>query len=236
VTPRLRRLTVVGIFNAGMYEYDRNFAFLHLQDAARLYRLGNSVSGLRMQLHDVFAAPRVARQIDLELGGNYLVSDWTRQQVNFFRNIALTKRLLFFILLLVMTVAAFNVVSTLVMAVKDKRADIAILRTLGASPRGILKIFVAQGTGIGVIGTLAGVVLGVLLAINLQSILHGLEKVLGVRFLDAKLYLMSDLPAFVQGADVVKIAITALALCVLSTLYPAWRAARTQPAQALRND
>jgi len=236
VNPRLKRFDVVGIFNAGMYEYDRNFAYVHLQDAARLYRLGDDVSGLRLQMRDLFRAATVVRGISVELGGEYYVDDWTHRHENFFRSIALAKRMLFFILLLVMAVAAFNIVSTLVMVVKDKQADIAILRTLGASPRSVLKIFVAQGTGIGVIGTVAGIVLGALLSANLETLVHLLERVLNTQFMDAKVYLMSDLPAVVRWSDVLIISATAFGLCCLSTLYPAWRAARTQPAQALRHD
>jgi lipoprotein-releasing system permease protein len=236
VNPWLKRFTVVGIFKAGMYEYDRNFAYVHMSDAARLYRMGDNISGLRLQVHDLFAASRVVRGIAVELGGGYYVDDWTHRHENFFRSIALAKRMLFFILLLVMAVAAFNIVSTLVMVVKDKQADIAILRTLGASPRGILAIFVTQGTGIGVIGTLAGIALGALLSTNLEMLVHLLERLLNTQFLDAKVYLMSDLPAVVRWPDVAMIAGTAFGLCCLSTLYPAWRAARTQPAQALRHD
>jgi lipoprotein-releasing system permease protein len=236
VVPRLRRLTVVAIFSAGMYEYDRNLAYLHMSDAAKLYRMGESVSGVRLRLHDLFNAPRVAAEVANELGTGPYVSDWTRYHENFFRSIALMKRVLFFILLLVVVVAAFNIISTLVMVVKDKQSDIAILRTFGASPRSILKIFMAQGTGIGVIGTGLGVLLGTLLAANLQTLVHGLEKILGTQFLDAKVYFMSDLPAVVQWSDALQIAATAFGLCCLSTLYPAWRAARTQPARALRHE
>jgi lipoprotein-releasing system permease protein len=236
VNPRLKRFTVVGIFNAGMYEYDRNFAYVHLHDAARLYRMGNDVSGLRLQVRDLFKAAHVARDIAEELGSGPYVEDWTHRHENFFRSIALAKRMLFFILLLVMAVAAFNIVSTLVMVVKDKQADIAILRTLGASPRSVLKIFIAQGTGIGLIGTVAGVALGALLSANLETLVHLLERLLNTKFMDAKVYLMSDLPAVVRWSDVLIISGTAFGLCCLSTLYPAWRAARTQPAQALRHD
>jgi lipoprotein-releasing system permease protein len=236
VTPRVKRFTVIGTFSAGMYEYDRNFAYVHMEDAARVYRMGDNVTGVRLKLDDLFAAPRVVRELGRELGGGYYAEDWTHRHANFFRSIALTKRVLFVILLLVVLVAAFNIVSTLVMVVKDKRSDIAILRTLGATPRSVLMIFVTQGTAIGLIGTLAGVALGALLANNLEVLVHALERVLNTQFLDAKVYYMSDLPALVQWGDVVKIAGTAFGLCCLSTLYPAYRAARTQPAQALRHD
>jgi lipoprotein-releasing system permease protein len=236
VMPRHKRFKVVGTFSAGMYEFDRNLAYIHMNDAARLYRKGEDVTGVRLQLKDMFRAPLVVRELAQSLGGLYYVDDWTHRHANFFRSIQLTKSALFLILLLVVGVAAFNIVSTLVMVVKDKQADIAILRTVGATPRSVLAIFMTQGTAIGVIGTLIGVLLGVLIAVNLETLVHGLEAVLGTRFMDARVYYMSDLPATVQWPDVLKISGTALALCVLSTLYPSWRAARTQPAQALRHE
>jgi lipoprotein-releasing system permease protein len=236
VMPRMRAFKVVGIFNAGMYEFDRNLAYINIDDAARLYRMGEDVTGLRLKLADLFQAPTLVRELALSLGGGYYIDDWTRKHANFFRSIQLTKSAMFLILLLVVAVAANNIVSTLVMVVKDKRVDIAILRTIGASPRGILTIFMTQGTAIGLIGTAAGVALGVLIAVNLETLIHGLEAVLGVHFLDAKVYYISDLPATVQWADVLKISLTTFLLCSLSTLYPAWRAARTQPAQSLRHD
>lgn len=236
VVPRNRSFKVVGLFEAGMYEFDRNLAYVHLADAARLYRMGDDVTGLRIQLADMFQAPRVVRELALSLGGGYYVDDWTRRHANLFRSIQLTKSALFLIVLLVVGVAAFNIVSTLVMVVKDKQSDIAILRTAGAAPRSILAIFVTQGTTIGVIGTLAGVLLGVLISVNLESLIHGLEALLGVQFMDARVYNMSDLPARVQWRDVLQISLTALGLCCLSTIYPSWRAARTQPARALRHE
>ncbi|HEY0682815.1 MAG TPA: lipoprotein-releasing ABC transporter permease subunit [Steroidobacter sp.] len=236
VMPRHRGFKVVGIFNAAMYEFDRNMAYVNMEDAARLYRMGDQVTGVRLKLTDMFLAPQLVRELALSLGGGYYIDDWTRKHANFFRSIQLTKSAMFLILLLVVAVAAFNIVSTLVMVVKDKRADIAILRTIGASPRGILKIFITQGTTIGFIGTVAGVALGVLISVNLETLIHALEAVLGMHFLDAKVYYISDLPATVQWPDVIKISLTTFLLCSLSTLYPAWRAARTQPAQALRHD
>ncbi|HKQ81491.1 MAG TPA: lipoprotein-releasing ABC transporter permease subunit [Steroidobacteraceae bacterium] len=236
VLPRMRSFNVVGTFSAGMYELDRNLAYVHLSDAARLYRLGNAVTGLRIQLADMFAAPKAVRELALSLGGGYYIDDWTRQHANFFRSIQLAKSTLFLILLLVVAVAAFNIISTLVMVVKDKQADIAILRTMGTTPRSVLAIFMMQGTAIGAIGTLAGLLLGALVAGNLEALIHGLEAVLGTHFLDAKIYFMSDLPAEVHWRDAAQICVTAFALCCLSTLYPAWRAARTEPARALRQD
>lgn len=236
VMPRMRGFKVVGIFNAAMYEFDRNLAYVNLADAAKLYRMGDDVTGLRLKLSDLMLAPQLVRELALSLGGGYYIDDWTRKHANFFRSIQLTKSAMFLILLLVVAVAAFNIVSTLVMVVKDKRADIAILRTIGASPRGILTIFMTQGTAIGFIGTVVGVALGVLISVNLETLIHGLEALLGVHFLDARVYFISDLPATVQWPDVIKISLTTFLLCSLSTLYPAWRAARTQPAQSLRHD
>jgi len=236
VMPRMRAFKVVGLFRAGMYEYDRNLAYVHIADAARLYRMGDDVTGLRLKLADMFAAPRVVRELAVALGGGYYVDDWSRKHATFFRSIQLTKSALFIILLLVVGVAAFNIVSTLVMVVKDKRTDIAILRTVGASPRSILSIFMTQGVAIGVIGTLSGVLLGVLISINLESLVHGLEALLGQHFLDAKVYFITDLPALVEWSDVLKISLTSFVLCCISTLSPPWRAARTQPAQSLRHD
>lgn len=236
VMPRWRGFKVVGLFSAGMYEFDRNLAYVHIADAARLYQMGEDVTGLRLKLADMFAAPLVVRELARSLGGGYYIDDWTRKHANFFRSIQLTKSALFIILLLVVGVAAFNIISTLVMVVKDKRSDIAILRTVGAAPRSVLVIFLTQGIAIGAIGTLAGVLLGVLISVNLETLIHGLEALLGVHFLDAKVYYITDLPARVEWSDVLQISLTAFGLCCLSTLYPSWRAARTQPAQSLRHE
>ena len=232
--PRLRRFTVTGLFEAGMYEYDRGLAFLHLEDAAKLYRFGDEVTGLRLRLDDLFRAPDVVRNVALTLGGNVYVTDWTRQHRNFFRSIALSKQMLFTILLLVIAVAAFNIVSTLVMVVKDKQSDIAILRTMGASPGSIMAIFTVQGTLVGLAGILAGALLGVVVAANVETLVHGLEALLDTRFLAPDVYFISDLPSDIRMADLVTVCATALALSTLSTLYPSWRAARTRPAEALR--
>jgi lipoprotein-releasing system permease protein len=236
VAPRMRRFTVAGIFDAGMYEFDRGLALINIQDAQKLFRLGDAVTGLRYALADPYAAPRVVRQLAVDLGGGFYVSDWTRRHANFFRSIQVTRSIMFVVLLLVVGVAAFNIVSTLVMVVKEKQGDIAILRTLGSSPREILGIFMTQGTAIGVLGTAAGLVLGTALALNLTDIVHGLERLLGVTLVDARVYFIGDLPADIRLRDVVTISITALALGVLSTVYPAWRAARTAPADALRHE
>ncbi len=237
VMARMRGFKVLGTFASGLYEFDRNFAYIHMADAAKLYRKGDQVTGLRLKLDDIFAAPRIVEQVARSLGGGgWYVNNWTNKNANFFHNIQLAKSMFFIILLMVVAVAAFNIISTLVMVVKDKRADIAILRTMGATPRSILGIFMTQGIGIGVIGTLVGVAAGVLLAMNLESIVHGLEALLNTRFLNAEVYNISDLPAHVSWSDVAKIAGVAFFLCLVSTLYPSWRAARTQPAEALRHE
>ncbi len=236
VVPRMRRLTVIGTFESGMYEFDRGLALTSLGDAARLYRLGDAVTGVRLTLTDPLRAPQLVREVALALGGGYYVSDWTRNHANFFRSIELTKSLLFVILSLIVGVAAFNIVATLVMVVKDKQADIALLRTLGASPGGVMRAFAVQGVLIGLAGTLAGALLGVLIASRIEAIVHGIEALSGVRFLDAKVYFMSDLPALVDWQDVLRVCGVAFVTCALATLYPAWRASRTQPAEALRHE
>jgi lipoprotein-releasing system permease protein len=237
--PRMRRFTVSGIFNSGMYENDRGIALTHLSDAAKLYRLGDSVTGLRLALEDPFAAPRtvidVAHAIDYS-GAGYYVSDWTRDHVSFFRNIELTKSMMFFIQLIMVVVAAINLVATLVMIVKEKQQDIAILRTMGSAPVNILRIFLVQGAIIGFVGTLAGALLGWVLSLYVTDVVSGIESLMGIRFLDASVYLMSELPSEVRLEDVLTVSGIALSLAALATIYPAWRAARTLPAEALRHD
>lgn len=234
VMPRNKRFTVTGTYRVGMYEFDRRLAFVNLSDAARLYRLDGNVSGVRLAVSDIYRAPEIVREVAMEAGGGVLVSDWTRRHVNFFRSIQITKSILFVILLMVVAVAAFNIVSTLVMVVKDKQSDIAILKTAGARPSSILKIFVTQGTIIGIVGTAAGLVLGVLLTLNLEAIVGFMETTFGIKFLAADVYFISDLPAELRTGDVVRICAIALVLALLSTIYPAWRGARTLPAEALR--
>jgi lipoprotein-releasing system permease protein len=236
VIPRTKRFTVSGLYRVGMYEFDRRLAFINLGDAQRLYRKRDAVSGVRLAVTEIYAAPDIVREVARAHGELVLVSDWTRVHVNFFRSIQITKSILFVILLMVVAVAAFNIVSTLVMVVKDKQADIAILRTVGAKPSSILKIFITQGTIVGVAGTLAGVLLGILVALNLEAIVGFFESAFGIKFLAADVYFISDLPSELQSGDVVRIAAIALALALVSTLYPAWVAARTAPAEALRYD
>ena len=236
VIPRTRRFTVSGLYRVGMYEFDRRLAFINIGDAQKLYRKNNAVTGVRLALTEIYEAPAIVREVALQHGELVLVSDWTRRHVNFFRSIQITKSILFVILLLVIAVAAFNIVSTLVMVVKDKQADIAILRTVGAKPSSILKIFITQGSIVGITGTLAGVLLGVLFALNLESIVGFFESVFGIKFLAADVYFISDLPSELRYGDVIKIAVIALVLALISTLYPAWVAAKTAPAEALRYD
>jgi lipoprotein-releasing system permease protein len=237
VVPRMRRFRVVGLFHSGMYEFDRGLALTHLEDAARLFRLDDSVTGLRLAFTDPLRAPALVRRVALALGGSgFYVSDWTQDHANFFRSIEITKSMMFVILLMIVAVAAFNIVATLVMIVKEKQTDIAILRTLGAAPRNVLLTFAVQGVLIGLAGTLGGAALGTLLADNLETLVGALERLLGTQFLDARVYYMSDLPAYVEAADVLKICSVAFLLCVLATIYPAWRAARTAPAEGLRHE
>jgi len=234
ILPRLRQFRVVGIFEVGMYEYDYGLAYIDIQDAQRLYRLEDAVSGVRLKLDDLMQAPRVARELARLLPGEAYAADWTRSHANFFRAVEIEKRVMFIILTLIVAVAAFNIVSALVMAVTDKQADIAILRTLGASPGSVMKVFMVQGSLMGVIGTLAGVAAGVLLALNIDVVVPFIEQTFGVRFLAKDVYYISDLPSDLQWADVAVIGVVSLVLTLLATIYPSWRAARVNPADALR--
>jgi lipoprotein-releasing system permease protein len=234
IMPRLRRFTVVGIFEVGMYEYDRGVALVHIKDAAKLFRLDDDVTGLRLKLDDIFDAPLIARSLSAELPLDYRVEDWTRQHANFFRAVKTEKRVMFIILTLIVAVAAFNIVSTLVMVVTDKRADIAILRTLGASPGSIMTIFIIQGVVIGLMGTALGVAGGLGLALNVETIVPAIENMFNVEFLAADVYYISDVPSELHWNDVWIMASVSLGLSLLATLYPAWRAANTHPAEALR--
>ncbi len=232
--PRLKQLRVVGIFHIGMYEYDAGQVFMSLGDAQKLFHSGNTVSGLRLKVDDFYRAPQIARDLSLRLRGQYYIRDWTQSHSNFFRAVQMEKHVMFIILSLIVAVAAFNIVSTLVMVVTDKQADIAILRTLGASPASIMRIFMLQGVVIGVVGTGLGVVLGVALALNISTLVPAIEHLFGVHFLSSDVYQISELPSKLDMADVWVIAGVSLVLSWLATLYPSWRAAQTQPAEALR--
>jgi lipoprotein-releasing system permease protein len=236
VMPRMRRFHVAGLFESGMYEFDNGLALVHMSDAAKLFRLGDRVSGIRLALADPLKAPRIVRALAVGLGGGYAITDWTTDHANFFHNIEMTKTMMFLILLMIVAVAVINIVSTLVMIVKEKRTDIAILRTLGAGPRNILKVFAIQGVLIGLFGTALGAGLGILLSHNLEALVKLLERTLGTEFMDARIYYMSDLPAYVEVGDVIQVCLVAFFLCALATVYPAWRASRTAPAEALRHD
>ncbi len=234
ILPRLKQFRVVGIFEVGMYEYDAGLALVHLDDAAKLFSLGDRVSGLRLKLDDLYRAPRVSQEIQAMLPDDLYITDWTQQHANFFRAVQIEKNVMFIILLLIVAVAAFNIVSTLVMMVTDKQADIAILRTLGASPGSIMKIFIVQGAMIGVIGTLMGALGGVLLALNVETVVPAIERLFGVHFLAKDVYYISELPSKLMWSDVTVITAVSLVLSLLATLYPSWRASRTNPAEALR--
>jgi lipoprotein-releasing system permease protein len=231
--PRLKTFRLVGVFEVGMFEFDNGLALINIDDAAKLYRL-EGVSGVRLKVDDLFAAPAVAREIAAAMPLAVEVRDWTFSHANFFRAVQIEKRMMFIILTLIVAVAAFNIVSAQVMTVTDKQADIAILRTLGASPRSIMVIFIVQGALIGAIGTALGVAAGVALALNIDVVVPAIERVFNVQFLDKSVYYISDLPSDLQRADVLGIAGIALALALAATLYPAWRAARVNPAEALR--
>jgi lipoprotein-releasing system permease protein len=234
ILPRIKQFTVVGVFEVGMYEYDAGLALIHLEDAQKLYRMQDQVSGVRLKLKDLFDAPRVARELTRSLRADVIVLDWTRSHANFFRAVQIEKRVMFIILTLIVAVAAFNIVSTLVMAVTDKQPDIAILRTLGATPGSIMKIFIVQGALIGVIGMLLGVIVGVALALNIDVVVPFIERTFHVQFLAKDVYYISDLPSDLHWSDVITIGAVSLGLSLLATLYPSYRASRVNPAEALR--
>ncbi|MFL6661799.1 MAG: lipoprotein-releasing ABC transporter permease subunit [Rhizobacter sp.] len=233
VVPRLKQLTVVGTFSAGHYEYDSGLALIHIEDAERLFRVAGP-TGVQLRLADVHRARQVADELAATLGPQVNVRDWTRTNRNWFEAVQVEKRLMFIILTLIVAVAAFNLVSTLVMTVTDKQADIAILRTLGATPRSIMGIFMVQGAAAGIIGTLAGVAMGLLVAFNIDIIVPAIERALHVSFLPGSIYLISRMPSEPQSGDIVPIAVISLVLAFVATLYPSWRASRVQPAEALR--
>ena len=232
--PQLKRFTVSGIFEAGYQEFDRGLAVVHMADAQRLLRMGEGVSGVRLRLHDMDLAWEVARELALQLGGPYRVSDWQQENANMFRALRLEKTMMAILLSLIIAMGAFNLVSSQVMLVTDKQADIAILRTLGLTPRAVMQVFMVQGTLIGVIGTVCGVVGGILLTLNLEHILRAIERLFSVVLMPEDVYYVTGLPTELRVDDVVTITLVALAMAFLATLYPAWRAARTAPAEALR--
>lgn len=235
IVPRLKRFTLVGIFKVGA-ELDANLAIMHISDASKLKRLGGGVEGLRLKLDNLFEAPSTATQVALELPGQFWTSDWTRTHGSLFQAIQLERRMLGLLLMLVVAVAAFNIVSTLVMLVVEKQADIAILRTLGASEREVMGIFIVQGSIIGFLGTLIGTLIGVILALNITHIVSYVEQLFGFQVLSADVYFISYFPSQVKLEDVLLISISSFVLCVLATLYPAWRASKVEPAQVLRHE
>ncbi|NOU24357.1 MAG: lipoprotein-releasing ABC transporter permease subunit [Methylotenera sp.] len=240
VVPRLKQFTVVGLFQAGMQQYDAGLALIHMEDAAKLYRMGDAVSGVRLKLDDLFIAPQVAQEYSASLNnppnpnGTYYAFDWTQQQSNLFKAIKMEKRVMFIILTLIVAVAAFNIVSTLVMAVTDKRADIAIMRTFGASPGSIMLIFIVQGALIGMIGTILGAFFGILIALNIDVIIPFIEGLFHVQFLEKDVYQISEVPSELVWLDVITIVIVSFILSLFATLYPSWRASKINPAEALR--
>jgi len=234
ILPRMRRFTVVGVFSVGMYEYDRATAFIHLDDGARLMKLKDEVSSVRLKLEDMFAAPELTYELNQSMGDRYWVTDWTKQHANFFRAVKTEKRVMFFILLLIVAVAAFNIVSTLVMLVNDKRSDIAILRTLGLTPGQVMGVFMVQGVLIGLIGTALGVLSGVALAVNVETLVPAIESFFNTKFLAPDVYYISDLPSDLRSKDVLTVGLVAFFASMIMTLYPAWQASRTQPVEALR--
>ena len=256
VVPRIKQFKVVGLFQIGMYEYDAGLALIHMDDAAKLYRMDGAVSGVRLKIDEIDDAPKVSGQLNQSLstplltneskdlasgdtitstfGSQYFVTDWTQQHANFFKAVQMEKRVMFIILALIVAVAAFNIVSTLVMAVTDKRADIAIMRTFGASPRSIMGIFIVQGALIGVIGTIAGAVVGVIVALNIDTIVPFIEGLFHVQFLAKDVYYISDLPSKLDWNDVITIVLMSFGLSLLATLYPSYKASQINPAEALR--
>jgi lipoprotein-releasing system permease protein len=234
MVPRLKQFRVAGLFHIGMYEYDSGLALIAMNDAQKLFRTGDAVSGLRLKLDDLYRAPLVAKQLAVSLNGDYYIRDWSQSHSNFFRAVQMEKQVMFIILLLIVAVAAFNLVSTLVMVVTDKQADIAILRTLGASPGSVMAIFMIQGAVIGVVGTAMGLIGGVLLALNIGVVVPAIEHTFGIQFLSSDIYQISELPSKLMPHDVWVIGMVSLILSWLATLYPSYQAARTQPAEALR--
>jgi lipoprotein-releasing system permease protein len=233
LVPRLKQMTVVGTFDSGHFEYDSGLVLLNIEDAERIFRL-DGPSGVRLKLKDLNRAREVAAQLSTSLSGDFVIRDWTQQNRSWFGAVVVEKRMMFIILTLIVAVAAFNLVSTLVMTVTDKRADIAILRTLGASPASIMGVFVVQGATSGVIGTLAGLAFGLVVAFNIDVIVPFLERLLNANFLPQDIYLISRMPSDPQSSDIIPIVVISLLLSFVATVYPSWRASRINPAEALR--
>ncbi len=236
IFPRAKDFKVTGIFRVGMNEYDRNLIIVNMYDAKRILRMGNTISGLRLSMNDMYEAKTTVRNVALSFGGNFLIRDWTQSHSNFFRSIQITKSILFIILLSVIAVAAFNIVSALMMVVKDKQRDIAILRANGISHMVILKIYILQGVMIGILGTILGVTLGVFITSNLQSLIILVESIFGIKVLSSEVYFISDVPADLRFFDVILVSFIAFNMAVLSTIYPAWKASRIIPSEILRNE
>ncbi len=234
VMPRLRRFTVVGIFEAGMHQYDRSMAFIHMADAQKLFSMGTRVEGVRLKLDDMFSAQVITHELNASIGEDYWVRDWTKMHSNLFKALKTEKIVMFIILFLIVAVAAFNIISTLVMTVNDKQADIAILRTIGMTPGSLMWVFIVQGVVIGMVGTIAGVAIGVPIALNVGEIVSFVEGLFNTRFLPADVYYITDIKSDLHLSDVLVYTFSAFGLSVLATIYPAWRAAKIQPADALR--
>lgn len=236
VVPQVRQFEVSGMFESGMHEFDSALALIHLEDAQRLFRTGDGIGGIRLKFDDMMRAPWIVRKLGAELPGIFFVRDWTQEHTNLFRAVQAQRTMMFVILSLIIAVAAFNIISTLVMVVTDKQADIAIMKTMGLTPRGVMAVFMIQGSMIGAIGTLIGVLAGILLALNVESLVTQVEQLLNIEFIQAEVYNIGDLPSELRAGDVLRFASLSLALSVLSTLYPSWRAAQTEPVEALRYD
>ncbi len=236
VVPRLKRFTVVGIFNLNFYEYDNGLALTHIDDLAKLQHVGDAVSGLRLKVSDVFASPLLTRKLRSSLGPGYTVTDWTNQYSNLFEALKIERRVMFIILLLIVAVAAFNIVSTLVMLVSDKSTDIAVLRTIGVSPGSVMRIFIVHGVVIGIVGTIFGAFVGVLTGLNMETLIPWAEQLFGTQFFPDEIYIITKFPAELIWSDVIKISVASLLMCFVATIYPAWRASKVHPAEALRYD
>ncbi len=236
VVPRLKRFTVVGIFNLNFYEYDNGLALTHIDDLAKLQHVGDAVSGLRLKVSDVFASPLLTRKLRSSLGPGYTVTDWTNQYSNLFEALKIERRVMFIILLLIVAVAAFNIVSTLVMLVSDKSTDIAVLRTIGVSPANVMGIFIVHGVVIGIVGTVFGAFVGVLTGLNMETLIPWAEQLFGTQFFPDDIYIITKFPAELIWSDVMKISVASLLMCFVATIYPAWKASKVHPAEALRYD